>query len=100
MKVNGSEAGSCLRFMESMKNKMEEFMKTADIVDKRPRLTDQQIKKIMPQVIKKINAGENISQISKQLNIPRVTIYKRLKKNECITNQKTKKKSTTKRISQ
>lgn len=91
--ANGREAGSCLRFMESMKSKMEEFMKTADITDKRPRLTDQQIKKRMPLVIERLNAGETISQVSKALDIPRVTIYKRLKKNECITNQKTKKKN-------
>jgi transcriptional regulator of acetoin/glycerol metabolism len=89
MGTNGKEASSCLRFMESMKYKMEQFMKTGDIVETRVNLTTKEVDQIMPQVFSKLKAGHSITSISNDLGIPRITIYKRIKKHERSTIRKT-----------
>jgi transcriptional regulator of acetoin/glycerol metabolism len=43
----------------------------------------------MPQVFSKLKAGHSITSISNDLGIPRITIYKRIKKHERSTIRKT-----------
>jgi len=75
-----NQASNCLRFMESMRLKMETLMRTGDITDHRTvRRSSDEIDAICREGIIMVQDGMTVTEAAERIGVQRSTLERRLK---------------------
>ncbi len=74
-----NQASNCLRFMESMRLKMETLMRTGDIMDCRTvRRTSDEIDELCLEGIDMVKNGMTVKDAAQHIGVQRSTLQRRL----------------------